>query len=51
MNGAKYRNICDKNLLQSANNLRLGAKSYVSTGQGPQSIQPKQRLDGFRTRM
>jgi hypothetical protein len=33
MNGAKYGQILDENLLQSANDLRLGAKIYVPTGQ------------------
>ena len=37
INGAKYREIFDENLLQSAQDLRLG--------------QPKQRRSGFRTNL
>ena len=33
MNRAKYREILDENLLQSAQNLRLGAKVYLLTEQ------------------
>ena len=33
MNGAKYRQILNENLLHSANDLGLGAKIYVPTGQ------------------
>ena len=33
MNGVKYREILDENLLQSAQDLRLGAKVYLTTGQ------------------
>jgi hypothetical protein len=33
MNGAKYREILDKNLLQSAQDLRLGVKVHLPTGQ------------------
>jgi transposase len=34
---AKYRQILDENLLQSANNLRLGVNIYVPTGQCPKA--------------
>ena len=37
MNGAKYRQILDENLLQSANNPRLGATIYIPTLQWPQA--------------
>jgi hypothetical protein len=33
MNGVKYREILDENLLQNAQDLRLGAKVYLTTGQ------------------
>jgi hypothetical protein len=33
MNGAKYRQILDKNPLQRANDLRLGGKICILTGQ------------------
>ena len=33
MNGAKYREILDENLLQSAPDLRLGVKGHLPTGQ------------------
>ena len=33
MNGAKYREILDENLLQSAQDLRLGMKVHLPTGQ------------------
>ena len=33
MNGAKYRGILDENLLQSAQDLRLGVKVHLPTGQ------------------
>ena len=33
MNGAKYREILDENLLQSAQELRLGQRFYRPTGQ------------------
>jgi hypothetical protein len=37
MNGAKYREILDENLLQSAQELRLaeGVKVHLPTGQRP----------------
>ena len=35
MNGAKCREILDENLLQSAEDLRLGAKVNLPTGQRP----------------
>ena len=35
MNGAKYREHLDKNLPQSAQDLRLGAKVHLRTGQRP----------------
>ena len=35
MNGAKYREILDDNLLQSAQDLRLGEKVHRPTGQRP----------------
>ena len=35
MNGAKYREILDENMLQSAQDLRLGAKVHLPTGQRP----------------
>ena len=35
MNGAKYREILNENLLQSAQHLRLGAKVHLPTGQCP----------------
>jgi hypothetical protein len=35
MNGAKYREILDENLLQSAQDLRLGAKVHLPTGERP----------------
>ena len=35
MNSAKYRAILDENLLQSAQDLRLGAKVHLPTGQRP----------------
>ena len=35
MNGAKYREILDENLLQSAQDLRLGAKAHLPTEQRP----------------
>jgi hypothetical protein len=37
MNGPIYRQILDENLLQSANNLRLGRRFYIPTGQWPQT--------------
>ena len=33
MNRTKYREILDENLLQSAQDLRLGAKVHLPTGQ------------------
>ena len=33
MNGAKYRQILEENLLQSAKDLRLLVKIYIPTGQ------------------
>jgi hypothetical protein len=33
INGAKYREILDKNLFQSAQYLRLGVKVHLPTGQ------------------
>jgi hypothetical protein len=33
MNGAKYKEILDKNLLQSAQHLSLRANVYLPTGQ------------------
>jgi hypothetical protein len=35
MNEAKYREILDENLLQSAQDPRLGAKVHLPTGQRP----------------
>ena len=35
MNGAKYREVLDENLLQIAEDLRLGAKVHHPTGQRP----------------
>jgi hypothetical protein len=35
MNGANWREILDKNLLQSIQDLRLGAKVHLPTGQRP----------------
>jgi hypothetical protein len=35
MNGKKYREILDENLLQNAQYLRLGAKVHLPTGQQP----------------
>jgi hypothetical protein len=35
MNGAKYREVHDENLLQSARDLRLLAKVHLPTGQQP----------------
>jgi hypothetical protein len=35
MNGAKYRKIHDENLVQSAQDLRLGAKVHLPTLQRP----------------
>jgi hypothetical protein len=35
MNGQKYREIIDQNLLQSAQDLRLGAKVHLPTGEQP----------------
>ena len=35
MNRAKYREILDENLLQSAHHLRRGAKVHLPTGQQP----------------
>ena len=40
MNGAKYREILDENLLQSAQDLRLRRRFTIST-------QPRQRRSGF----
>jgi hypothetical protein len=34
MNGAKYREILDENLPQSVQDLRLGRRFYLPTGQG-----------------
>ena len=33
MNGAKYRETLDENLLQSAQDVRLGVKVHLPTGQ------------------
>ena len=35
MNGAKYREILNENLLQSAQDLRLGVKAHLPTRQRP----------------
>jgi hypothetical protein len=35
MNREKYREILDENLLQSAQDLRLGVKVHLPTGQRP----------------
>jgi hypothetical protein len=35
MNGPKYREIFDENLLQRAQDLRPGAKVHIPTGQQP----------------
>ena len=35
MNGAKYKEFLDENLLQSAQDLRLGVKVHLPTGQRP----------------
>jgi hypothetical protein len=48
MNGAKYREILDENLLQSAQDLRLGRRltfNRITT----LSTQPRQRRCGFGT--
>ena len=46
MNGAKYKEILDENLLQSTQDLRLGSMSNRTT---TLSTQPRQRKCGFRT--
>ena len=35
INGAKYREILEENLLQSAQDLRLGVRVHIPTGQRP----------------
>jgi hypothetical protein len=37
MNGAKYKECLDENLLQSAQDHRLGAKVHLPTGQQPEA--------------
>ena len=48
MNGAKYREILDENLLQSAQDLRL-RRRFTFQQDNNLSIQPRQRRCGFRT--
>jgi hypothetical protein len=48
MNRAKYREILDENLLQSAQNLRLGRR-FTFQQATTLSTQPRQRRSGFRT--
>ena len=45
MNGAKYRQILDENLLQSVSEVLRSNRTMTP------SIQPKQCWNGFRTRM
>ena len=44
MNGANYREILDKNLVQSTQDLRLGRRNRITT----LSTQPRLRRSGFR---
>ena len=44
MNGAKYRENLDENLLQRTQDLRLGQRTTTTT-----STQPRQHRSGFRT--
>jgi hypothetical protein len=37
LNGAKYREMLDENLLQSSQDLRLGSKVHLPTGQQPEA--------------
>ena len=48
MNGAMYREVLDENLLQSAQDLRLGEVS-PSNRTKILGTQPRQRRSGFRT--
>uniref|UniRef100_A0AAZ3Q165 Uncharacterized protein n=1 Tax=Oncorhynchus tshawytscha TaxID=74940 RepID=A0AAZ3Q165_ONCTS len=49
MTGAKYREILDENLLQSAQDLRLGQRVTFQQDNNPKSTQPRQCRSGFRT--
>jgi hypothetical protein len=48
MNGAKYREILDENLLQSAEDLRLRQR-FTSSRTTTQSTQPREHRSGFGT--
>ena len=49
MNGAKYREILDENLLQSASDLRLGAKVHLPNRTTALTTLPRQSRSGFGT--